>query len=206
MSVAELPENVSLWPATGAHRPHLPHRAPSNGNGAPLAGMAAAPPWFLAELVEQLPDLQRRTRALAGRTAHADDLVQETCRRALEAHARFVPGTDFRAWLFRIAKNLHTDHLRRACREVLAGDAADSFLADERQERARWREVSDDEVNLALATLSPTYRRTYLLHAIQGKSYAAIARALHIPVSTVGTRLWRAREHLRRLLTPSATA
>jgi len=152
-------------------------------------------------LVQHLPDLKRLARRLERDAARAADLVQEACRRALEAQRQFIPGTDARAWLLRILRNLHSDHLRRTSREILVGDLCDVVAAPGPSARPRWRDVSDEQVATALAALPSTYREPYVLHAVEGKTYSEIAHQLRIPLNTVGTRLLRARARLRQALT-----
>jgi RNA polymerase sigma-70 factor (ECF subfamily) len=148
-----------------------------------------------------LPDLERFARHLARGDADAEDLVQETCRRSLEASALFVDGTDLRAWLFRILRNLHYDRRRRSGREIPIGDRDDELASPEPVERSAWRDVSDSDLALALDSLSPDYRRPYVLFTVDGLSYAEVAEKLQIAPSTVGTRLLRARARLRKFLT-----
>jgi RNA polymerase sigma-70 factor (ECF subfamily) len=208
MSVAELPTDLaSSWPTRALER--IPgSQWPASRSRRRLSRLVArrpppAPPPqadFSAVLVDCLPELTRRARRLTGRATLAEDLVQETCRRALEARAQFRRGTDPRAWLMCILRNLFRDHMRRAPREILIGDVADTLPAMETPMKPIWMDVSDEEVALALSLLPPIYRQPYLLHAIQGKSYAEVARELGLSTNTVGTRLLRARHQLRRFL------
>jgi RNA polymerase sigma-70 factor (ECF subfamily) len=162
---------------------------------------------FRARMVQHLPDLKRYARRLTNRWADAHDLVQETCRRALEAQSRFSGGTDMRAWLCCILRNLHRDGLRRLSRETLVADH-DAVPAPlpARDEAPGWVKVSDDDLALAFASLPPLYQRAYVLHAVDGRSYLEIARELRIPCSTVGTRIMRARLWLRQFLNDRITA
>jgi RNA polymerase sigma-70 factor (ECF subfamily) len=147
-------------------------------------------------------ELHRYASKLARQQALAQDLVQETCRRALEPRARFASGTNLRSWLFCILRNLYCDHVRRRGREALVpGADLDAFPSqDMNVEIPRWRNIADADVALALASLPAKHREAYVLHSVQGKSYAEIARELEIPLSTVGTRLLRARRRLSRVL------
>jgi RNA polymerase sigma-70 factor (ECF subfamily) len=155
---------------------------------------------FMWLLVRNLVELQGYARRLTGQRAEASDLVQETCRRAIESNARFKAGSDMRAWLCCILRNCHLDRLRRSARETLVGDCDAPCPAPPPEGRARWSMVSDDDMALALASLRPQYRRAYVLHAIDGHTYDQIAHALCVPASTVGTRIMRARLYLREFL------
>ncbi len=172
-----------------------PSPGPRRGGG---RGTAAEP--FQTELVSLLEDLRRFARRLAGSSPAAEDLVQETCRRALEARHQFNAESELRAWLFRILRNIHIDLLRRASHEVVNGVNGDELMAEPTMERPLWDHLSDDDVTSALGALSPAFAKTYTLYAVDRLSYADIARELNVPVGTVGTRLRRARLHLRQVM------
>jgi len=151
-------------------------------------------------LVRNLPELRGYARRLTGKVAEANDLVQETCRRAIESRSRFTSGSDMRAWLCCILRNYHRDRLRRLSREMLVGDHDGQFATPAPEPCASWALVSDDDLAQALASLQPQYRSAYVLHAIDGRSYGEIAQTLGVPSSTVGTRILRARQLLRAFL------
>jgi len=154
---------------------------------------------FKAQMVAFLPDLERWARHLSVHAADARDLVQDTVRRALETSGQFHAGTDLRAWLGCILRNLHRDRLRRRWRETPLDDERFSWAAPvDRQEL--WTAVSDDDLRLALDSLPETYRTPYVLHTVDGRSYTEISAAVGIPCGTVGTRIHRARMLLRRFL------
>jgi RNA polymerase sigma-70 factor (ECF subfamily) len=210
MSVAGLPTGFERDPDLGRRsRRGFPSAGPSAV--APFASandgaLVRAPDWladqrqFMSLLVCALPDLRAYARRLAGRTVEGSDLVQETCRRAIESRFRFTVGSDMRAWLCRILRNLHCDILRRSSRETLICDEDVQFATPVPEERPRWAMVSDDDLAMALASLQPQYQRAYVLHAMEGRSYGEIAQVLHVPCSTVGTRILRARLLLRAFL------
>jgi|GEM_PF-1129852 len=155
---------------------------------------------FRAELVTVLGDLRRFARRLAGATALADDLVQETYRRALECRHQFHANSELRAWMFRILRNIHIDLLRRASHEVVSGVEGDDLVAEPPPERPVWDHLSQEDVASALGALPPAFARTYVMYAVERRSYADIARELDVPVGTVGTRLRRARLQLRQVI------
>jgi RNA polymerase sigma-70 factor (ECF subfamily) len=155
---------------------------------------------FMWMLVRNLGEMRGYARRLTGKSAEANDLVQETCRRAIESRSRFAAGSDMRAWLCCILRNYHRDRLRRLSRETLVADHEGHFATPVPEPCARWALVSDDDLEQALASLQPQYRSAYVMHAIDGLSYGEIARALGVPSSTVGTRILRARQLLRVFL------
>jgi RNA polymerase sigma-70 factor (ECF subfamily) len=147
-------------------------------------------------LVRHLTELRRYARRLTRQPALAQDLVQETCRRALETQARFIPGSNLRPWLFCILRNLYCDHLRRVRRQAVSPEQDVDALPDLRNDPEIWEQLTDADVASALAALPAEPRQAIMLHGFEGKSYAEIAHQLEIPIGTVGTRLLRARRRL----------
>jgi RNA polymerase sigma-70 factor, ECF subfamily len=186
-------------PGRALARP-LPFATANDAESGAGDGQPIAKPHFMWLLVRNLAELQGYARRLTGQAAEASDLVQETCRRAIESSARFKAGSDMRAWLCCILRNFHRDRLRRSARETLVGDCDGPFPAPPPEGRSSWAMVSDDDLALALASLRPQYHRAYVLYAIDGRTYDQIAHALQVPASTVGTRILRARQFLRDFL------
>ena len=194
MSLAPLPpEFVRVRPLGPISK-----RRPKSSARRPFAA-AVAEEDFMWQLVESMPDLRGYARRLSGDASEAGDLVQDACRRALESRELFIAGSDMRAWLCCIVRNLYRDRLRRLSREVLVADY-DQSPAWAPERRPSWALVSDDDLALALASLQPQYQETYVLYAVGGQSYQEIARHLQISSSTVGTRILRARVLLREFL------
>ena len=144
--------------------------------------------------------LRGLARRLCGNDADAADLVHDTYERALRAWERYADHGNLRAWLVTILHNRFLDACRRSRRapraEVL--DAVE-VPAPEPAAPPSWAHVTDAQVQAALATLSPEFRRVYELHAA-GRSYDEIAAELRIAKPTVGTRLIRARKKLKDAL------
>ncbi len=149
-------------------------------------------------------------RSIVGNVCDADDLVQETCRRALEHEEQFMADTNLRAWLTCILRNVHRDRLRRAAFEVLSpliGEipCLDPEVPAPDADLPWWRAVADTDVAAAMEGLPARYREVYLLREA-GLVYEDIARRLQLSVNTVATRIHRARLWLRRELTERARA
>jgi len=210
-----VPLRMTMTHGPGAEGGVLPALGAELGNPclfdlASLDGARALPParppgdasaaLFRAELVSVLGDLRRFARRLAGASPLADDLVQETCRRALERRHQFNADSELRAWMFRILRNVHIDLLRRASHELVGGVNGDDLVAEAPAERPVWEHLSADDVSSALGSLPPTFAKTYTLYAVERLSYADIARQLNVPLGTVGTRLRRARMQLRQAM------
>ena len=147
----------------------------------------------------------RITWGLTRNAADADDLAQETFVRAWQAIRTFRVGEPIHPWLARIAVNLaYSLHRRRKRRPessieplIEAGQqwGLDDDPADHASERERDRLLEE-----AFAELKPEHQTVLVLRANQELSYDEIARALHVPVGTVMSRLSRARAELKQRL------
>ena len=153
--------------------------------------------------------LHNLARYLTGNETDAEDLVQETYARALRAEHQFAPGTNLKAWLFRILRNTFLSSYRRRRNDPTVGgldtvaaetDAAtpsDWLLGD--VELDRLRKVVADEIEAALMTLSEE-SRTVILLDLEGLTEVEVADVVGCAVGTVKSRLARARAALRQKL------
>jgi RNA polymerase sigma-70 factor, ECF subfamily len=164
-----------------------------------------------------LPRLYNFAHWLAGSAQDAEDLVQETLLKALRGFASFEPGTDFKAWIFRILRN--TWLTSRTGLAALRTTALEDELT-ERNDAERYPEAIIDrdtpELNLlrladraaietAMRKLPPPLLEIVLLSDVEELKYKEIAVALEIPLGTVMSRIARARAFLRRELEGGAT-
>lgn len=147
-------------------------------------------------IVELIPRLRRYARALAGDRVAADDLVQDALERAWSKFHLYRRGTDLRAWLFTVMHNVYVNQLR-AARPVAP-------LEEDMPELAQAARESDGlvlrDLDRAIRRLPPDQREVLLLVALEDMSYDEAAGTLGIPIGTVMSRLARAREKLRAML------
>src|SRR5262245_11435484 len=155
----------------------------------------------LGELFERHhPALYRFCLRMTGNRAESEDLVQDVFMRMLKHRESFKPDTGFTPWMFRIARNVAVDSLRRSSRAPQAEPDLDVRPAD--QPGSDERVVEREQTGLlrrALLELPPDRREVLLLSRYEMKSYEEVAEALGVSVGTVKTRVHRAIKQLREL-------
>jgi len=151
--------------------------------------------------------LYQRALKLSRSPVAAEDLAQETIERALRHAARFAAGTNLRAWLFAILSNLYIDGCRRRTHELLtATGSPPEVAAPEAEGRPAWEHVSLGDVQALIPRLTPQSRKAMRTFVAGTRSYRELSGKLGIPMSTVGSRLWRARRQLRDLLEANSSS
>ena len=142
-------------------------------------------------------------RWLARDPVEAEDLVQETYSRALGAAQRFEPGTNLKAWLFRVLRNAFIDRRRRSQREASIEDLdAEDGLAEpvtRELQLDQIRALVAEDVAAAVHALPESFRTVILLD-LEGMTEAEVASVLGCATGTVKSRLSRARAVLRERL------
>jgi RNA polymerase sigma-70 factor (ECF subfamily) len=137
----------------------------------------------------------------------AEDVFSSAVLAVYEDRARFAPGTNFRAWMFRILANKCFTANRERARNDQDLDSASAELvsledarayADVLAEPERFLEDCGDEVLRAFRRLSTAERSCFLLRAVERFTYKEIAEILEMPMGTVMTHLARGRAKLRR--------
>lgn len=148
---------------------------------------------------DHLSGLRRYARALVGDPAESEDLVQECMLRALSASHLWPRIRNVRAYLFTVLHHAHVDYRndRRRWLPTAPVDQMENRLQAPAPQHARLelRDMAE-----ALASLSEEQRDVVLLVALDGLSYEEVSNRLSIPIGTVMSRLFRARETLRNLM------
>jgi RNA polymerase sigma-70 factor, ECF subfamily len=160
------------------------------------------PPEFEELAVPLFDSLYHFAHWLAQNRHDAEDLVQESYLKALRSYETFQPGTNFRAWIFRILKNTFLGSRSTLERRMTLGmEPSDDWAAHcPTPEALAIRGLEIDHVLDTIAQLPPAYRDVLLLSDLEGASYREIADSLSIPIGTVMSRLSRARRMLRKTL------
>lgn len=163
---------------------------------------------FEATTLPYLNELYRTATRAVGGSTEAGDIVQETYLQAWKSYHRFTPGTNCRAWLYKIMFHVIQHHRRRQRRyvAVVIEDDEPSLESQLRYEPPVPQTLSDEEVLAALASLPERYRDVILLVDVDELSYKEAAAALEVPIGTVMSRLSRARATLRVELADVARA
>ncbi len=169
------------------------------------------------EALSHIDSLYRTAVRMTRNPVDAEDLVQETYLRAFRSIDRFTPGTNLRAWLFKIMTNAFINEYRKRTRQprntslddveeyyVYAHLIDSGFQPESRgPEEEVLAGITDDNVVVALESLSDEFRQVVLLADVEGFAYREIADILDIPIGTVMSRLHRARRRLQRMLVGS---
>jgi RNA polymerase sigma-70 factor (ECF subfamily) len=172
----------------------------------------AKPDPFEAQTLEHLDALYAVSCRLTKAPLDAEDLVQDTLVKAMRAREQYEPGTNLKAWLFKILHNTFINKYRRGGLErvVLEGPDADP-LADGWVSAASMRALRDpesqalrplvqDEIHKALDELPEEFRLAVVLSDVEELSYKEIAEVMGCPVGTVMSRLHRGRRLLQKRL------
>jgi RNA polymerase sigma-70 factor (ECF subfamily) len=159
----------------------------------------AAPESLRAAIEQHAAVVYRLAVSIVRDPALADDVVQETMIKAWRHAPQQADGTVPRAWMLRVARNAAISLLRTR-RENLYGDDTPEQISGITVARAVEGRAALGELSRALDRLEPDERAVVVLREIDGLSYDDIAAAMDLPLPTVKTRLFRARQQLKRAL------
>jgi RNA polymerase sigma-70 factor (ECF subfamily) len=153
---------------------------------------------FGEQTLSVIPRLRRYARALTGDKLQADDLVQDTLERALNKRHLWRQGSDLRAWMFTIMHNVFVNQIRSRHADNTVALDAEAYNVAGHSSPIDLLEIGD--IDAAIRLLPGEQREVLMLVALEQMSYAETAQTLGIPVGTVMSRLYRARERVRVLL------
>ena len=165
---------------------------------------------FEAEALPLLDGMYGSALRLTRNPADAEDLLQDTFARAFAAYDSFEPGTNLKAWLYRIMMNSYISSYRKAKRspQTVPTDDVEPFsyvrsvLDDggKTPETEVLERIPDEEVKAALEELPEQFRMAVLLADVEGFSYKEIADITDTSIGTVMSRLHRGRKALQKAL------
>lgn len=171
---------------------------------------------FEAEALPYLDQLYGAALRMTRNPADAEDVVQETFAKAFSSFHQFTPGTNLKAWLYRILTNTYINSYRKQQRQpqISSNDTiedwqlarAESHTSDglRSAEMEALDRMPNSIVTEAMQQLSPDFRLAVYLADVEGFSYKEIAEIMGTPIGTVMSRLNRGRTQLRSLLVDHA--
>lgn len=165
---------------------------------------------FKRDALPHIGILRNYAYKMTGNELDADDLLQETYLRAFRFFHKFEKGTNCKAWLFRIMKNLFINNYRKNQKSPGKVDyeeienffeniKSDKLDSSDLQEKV-FSNLLDDTVTVALNSLQDDFKTVIILCDLEGLSYEEIAEFVQCPIGTVRSRLHRARKLLAQKL------
>jgi RNA polymerase sigma-70 factor (ECF subfamily) len=174
---------------------------------------------FEKEALKYMDELFASAMRMTRQREAAEDLLSEVYTKAWKAFNQFQPGTNLRAWLYKILTNTYINHYRHDQREPLkveldrpsdpdtgaGGDLYDKILGAskspfENPDLALANRILDQDLKKSIDRLPDEFRLAVILSDVQNFSYQEIADILEIPIGTVRSRIWRGRRLLQHVL------
>ena len=158
---------------------------------------------FQVLVVNMIASLKPYAINLTKNMDDAHDLLQETVYRALTNHEKYIEGTNLKAWLFTIMKNIFINNYRRAAKRNTLIDTTDNLyfinMPSINMAHTGSGNLMLEDINHAIDSLSDEYRVPFMMH-FEGFKYHEIAEDLELPLGTVKSRIFFARKELKNQL------
>jgi RNA polymerase sigma-70 factor (ECF subfamily) len=157
---------------------------------------------FKEELIKAQDDLSRYAFKLTSDREEANDLLQDTLLKALDNEEKYLPDTNFKAWVYTIMKNIFINNYRKVIRDQTFIDKTENnhHINSSQDSTSDYSECSYDckEIYRLLNSLSDEYRIPFTMH-IAGFKYREIAIKLDLPLGTVKSRIFFTRQKLQEI-------
>ncbi len=158
---------------------------------------------FHAMMIEQKQPLKAFAMNLTREHNDALDLMQETYARAISNQDKFSDGTNLKAWLITIMKNIFINNYRKTTRKNVVNDFSENlFLLNSGPvviENTAEKSFVMDDLLAAVNSLNIEYRKPFMMH-YHGYKYDEIADELNLPLGTVKSRIFFARKQMQQYL------
>ncbi len=164
---------------------------------------------FEKELFPHIDALKTFAYHLTYNDDDANDLVQETYMKAHRFIDKYIQGTNAKAWLFKILKNAYINQYRKKSKQPTKVDFEDIVNFHDSDDRLPgyldlreelFDNMMGDEITIAINSLPIDFRTVVLLCDVEGFTYEEIAKIIDVPIGTVRSRLFRARNMLKEKL------
>lgn len=156
---------------------------------------------FEERLLEHIDSLYNVAIRMAQNRQDAEDLVQEAVLRAYRNFAKFEEGTNFKAWMITIVRNVFINKYRKRMKEPqkIEFEEVENFVSLPEISGAQ-EEIFSETIKPSIDKLPEELRTTIILFYAEEFSYKEIAKIMDVPVGTVMSRLYTARQILKRYL------
>lgn len=155
---------------------------------------------FASQLLQYETNLRSLAFYLTGSAARSEDLIQETYYRALRNEDKYQQGTNLKAWLSTIMRNIFINdyHKKKVVQPIGDGDreVRDTYRTEI---NSSYRNFLSQEISHAMETVNSDFTKPFLMY-FSGFQYQEIAEQLHLPIGTVKSRIHSARKELQTRL------
>ena len=161
-----------------------------------------ATPQFESKLMSLQANLLNFAFMLTSNRDDAYDLLQDTTLKALDNADKYVDNTNFKGWVFTIMRNIFINNYRRSTRSAMTVDTTEDLYhlnAPQASFNSPENSYTIKEVNKAIDSFTPEYRIPFSMH-LSGYKYSEIAERMNLPVGTIKSRIYYARQRLRSQL------
>ncbi len=165
---------------------------------------------FETELLPHMDALKTFAYHLTFDDDDAEDLVQETYLKAFRFIDKYQEGTNAKAWLFKILKNAYINQYRKKVKQPTKVDFEEIISYHDTDDKSKtnyldlrqeiFQNIMGDEITTEINNLPIDFRTVILLCDVEGFTYEEISKIIDVPIGTVRSRLFRARNILKEKL------